>query len=200
MSLPAICGTTLAAVPAEIPYVHVDPEHVAAWRARLPAENTFRIGIIWQGNPRHGWDRHRSAPLASLEPLAKLKGVSLVSLQKGAGREQIEALGRRFPVFDLRDELDESGDPWVNTAAVMKSLDLVITVDTAPAHLAGALGVPVWLALARIIDWRWLRERDDTPWYPSMRLFRQERLGSWKEVFARMAEELRPLVEATHGT
>jgi hypothetical protein len=136
--------------------------------------------------------------LASLEPLAKVEDVSLVSLQKGPGREQIEALGKRFPIIDLHDELDESADPFVNTAAVMKSLDLVITVDTASAHLAGALGVPVWLALARITDWRWLRDRDDTPWYPSMRLFRQEQLGAWRAVFARMAEELRPLVAATH--
>lgn len=196
MSLPSICGTTLATVPAEIPYVNVDPERVAAWRTRLPGESTFRIGIVWQGNPRHGWDRHRSAPLASLEPLARLEGVSLVSLQKGSGREPIEALEKRFTVLDLGDELDASDGAFVDTAAVMQSLDLVVTVDTAAAHLAGALGVPVWLALARIADWRWLRDRDDTPWYPSMRLFRQERLGDWPEVFVRMAAELRPLVAA----
>jgi ADP-heptose:LPS heptosyltransferase len=134
-----------------------------------------------------------------LEPLARLEGVSLVSLQKGPGREQIKEIGKRFTVLDLCDELNESGDSFVNTAAVMQSLDLVITVDTAPAHLAGAMGVPVWLALARITDWRWLRDRGDTPWYPSMQVFRQERLGAWKEVFARMAEEVRPLAAATHN-
>jgi hypothetical protein len=198
MSLPAIFGTTLATVPADIPYVHVDPQRGAAWRGRLPDEQNFRVGIVWQGNPRHGWDHHRSTPLASLEPLAHLPGVSLVSLQKGAGREQMKGLGKRFTVLDFPDELDESGDPWVNTAAVMKSLDLVITVDTAVSHLAGAMGVPVWLAIARIADWRWLRDRDDTPWYPSMRLFRQQQVGDWHTVFARMAEELRPLVTARH--
>ncbi len=198
LSLPALFGTTLATVPADIPYVQVDPQHVAVWRDRLPDEQHFRVGIVWQGNPRHGWDHHRSAPLASLEPLARLPGVSLVSLQKGAGREQIEGLRNRFTLLDFRDEPDESGDPWVSTAALMKSLDLVITVDTAVAHLAGAMGVPVWLALARITDWRWLRDRDDTPWYPSMRLFRQQQLGYWRTVFERMAEELRSLVTARH--
>jgi tetratricopeptide (TPR) repeat protein len=198
MSLPAICGTTLATVPADIPYVQVDPERVAAWRERLPGGDSFRIGIIWQGNPRHGWDRHRSAPLLSLEPLARLDGVSLVSLQKGPGREQIGALGERFTVLDWGDELDASSGAFVDTAAVMQSLDLVVTVDTAAAHLAGALGVPVWLALARIADWRWLRDCDDTPWYPSMRIFRQKQVGDWRTVFEGMAEELRPLVAARH--
>jgi hypothetical protein len=196
MSLPAICGTTLATVPVDIPYLQVEPERVAAWRARLPGEGTFRIGIVWQGNPRHGWDRHRSAPLLSLEPLARLDGVSLVSLQKGPGREQIGELAKRFTVLDLGEELDAAGDAFVDTAAVMQSLDLVVTVDTASAHVAGALGVPVWLALARIADWRWLCDRDDTPWYPSMRLFRQQQLGDWHAVFACMADELRPLVAA----
>jgi tetratricopeptide (TPR) repeat protein len=198
MSLLAICGTTLATVPAETPYIVVDPERVTAWRDRLPEDGTFRIGIVWQGNPRHGWDRHRSAPLLSLEPLARLEGVSLISLQKGPGREQIEAVRKRITVLDLGDELDASGGAFVDTSAVMQSLDLVVTVDTAAAHLAGALGVPVWLALSRIADWRWLCEREDTPWYPSMRLFQQKQLGDWQTVFTAMAELLRSFVDARH--
>ncbi|HTU17699.1 MAG TPA: hypothetical protein VMG10_06505, partial [Gemmataceae bacterium] len=200
MSLPAICGTALATVPQAIPYVPVDSERVRAWCDRLPGEGTFRIGLVWQGNPRHGWDRHRSAPLASFEPLARVPNVTLISLQKGPGREQLDAVRKRFDVWDLGDELDESGGAFVDTAAVMASLDLVVTVDTAAAHLGGALGVPVWLALSRIADWRWLRERDDTPWYPSMRLFWQKQLGDWPTVFESMAEALRPMVDARQGS
>ena len=191
MSLPALCGTTtLMAVPAEVPYVRVDPGRIESWRRRLGDENGLRIGVVWQGNPRHPWDRHRSAPLASLEPLGRAAGVRLFSLQKGPGREQIGEVAGRFAVVDLGGELDEDGGAFLDTAAVMQSLDLVVSVDTAAAHLAGALGVPVWLALSRIADWRWLRERADTPWYPSMRLFRQKELGDWRTVFAGMAGEL----------
>lgn len=197
LSLPAICGTTLATVPQTIPYVPVDAERVAAC---LPGEGTFRIGLVWQGNPRHGWDRHRSAPLASFEPLARMANVTLISLQKGVGREQIEAVRKRFMVWELGAELDESCGAFIDTAAVMRSLDLVVTVDTAAAHLAGASGVPVWLALSRIADWRWIREREDTPWYPSMRLFWQKHLGDWPAVFASMAEALPPLVATRQGS
>lgn len=200
LSLPAICGTTLETVPQAIPYVVVDSARVAAWRAHLPGAATFRIGIVWQGNPRHVWDRHRSAPLASLEALARVAHVTLISLQKGAGREQLAGVRKRFAVWDLGDELDESGGAFVDTAAVMASLDLVVTVDTAAAHLAGALGVPVWLALSQIADWRWLREHEDTPWYPSMRLFWQKQLGDWPAVFASMAEALRPLAATRQGS
>jgi tetratricopeptide (TPR) repeat protein len=200
MSLPRLLGTTLETVPQGIPYVLVDSARVAAWRARLPGAGTLRIGIVWQGNPRHAWDRHRSAPLASWEALARVAHVTLISLQKGPGREQLDAVRKRFDVWDLGDELDESGGAFVDTAAVMASLDLVVTVDTAAAHLAGALGVPVWLALSRIADWRWLREHEDTPWYPSMRLFWQKQLGDWPAVFASMAEALRPLAAARQGS
>src|SRR5262249_31780852 len=152
-------------------------------------------GVIWQGNRHFQWDRFRSFPLEKLAPLAAVEGVRLVSLQKGYGAEQVQALKGHFAVTEL-EGVDEPGGGFLDTAAVMKCLDLVVTADTATGHLAGALGVPVWLALSAVADWRWLVGREDTPWYPTMRLFRQERLGDWDGVFARMAAELGRLVEA----
>jgi hypothetical protein len=128
-------------------------------------------------------------PLTQFAPLAAVPGVRLISLQKGAGSEQLAALGGLFPVVDLGDRLD-AGGPFLDTAALMKGLDLVVTCDTAVAHLAGALGVPVWVALALAPDWRWLLGRQDSPWYPTMRLFRQARRGEWGDVFARIAAAL----------
>jgi hypothetical protein len=193
LSLPALLGTTLATVPAEVPYLSADPALVGAWRKKLAAVPGLRVGVAWQGNPHHKWDRHRSVHLAAFAPLARVGGVRLVSLQKGPGAEQLAALRGRLPVVDFGDDLGASG-PYPDTAALMRGLDLVVTVDTATAHLAGALGVPVWVPLSTIVDWRWLLGREDSPWYPTMRLFRQAQLGDWGPVFARLAEELRALV------
>jgi hypothetical protein len=129
--------------------------------------------------------------LAQFAPLARVPGVRLLSLQKGLGREQIPALRGLFPVTDLGAELDEATGPFLDTAAVMMNLDLVVTSDTSIAHLAGALGVPVWVALQDVPDWRWLLDREDSPWYPTMRLFRQTTPGRWEDVFDRIAEALR---------
>jgi tetratricopeptide (TPR) repeat protein len=190
LSLPALFGTTLANVPGTVAYVQADPALVETWRQKLGlAEDGLHIGIVWQGNPRHGWDRWRSFPLTALAPLAEVPGVRLVSLQKGAGVEQLKSLRGQFSVVDLGDDLDREGG-FADTAAVMANLDLVVTADTAAAHLAGALGVPVWVALAAVADWRWLLGREDTPWYPTMRLFRQKRLKVWADVFNRMATQL----------
>jgi tetratricopeptide (TPR) repeat protein len=190
MSLPGLLGTTLATIPANVPYLAAEPAKLEQWRERLRGVSGFRVGIAWQGNPRHKGDRHRSFPLALLAPLAHVGGVSLVSLQKGAGNEQLAQ--SRFPVVDVGPELAD----FTDTAAVMMCLDLVISCDTAPVHLAGALGVPVWVALSTILDWRWLLDREDSPWYPTMRLFRQRRLGEWKPVFRHMARQLRRLVRS----
>jgi tetratricopeptide (TPR) repeat protein len=188
MSLPGLLGVTAQDVQAREPYLRVEPEREAVWRQRLAGVGGYKVGVVWQGNPRHAWDRWRSFPLRCLQPLAEVEGVSLVSLQKGPGLEQLA--WARLTVRTLEDELDAEG-AFVDTAAVMRCLDLVVTADTAAAHVAGALGVPIWLAVSQVSDWRWLREREDTPWYPSMRLFRQERLGDWEGVFARMATELK---------
>ena len=124
----------------------------------------FKVGIAWQGNAEHKRDRRRSVPLRAFAPLAAVPGVRLVSLQAGPGREQLFDHADRLTVLDLADQLEDFAD----TAALMSNLDLVITVDTAVAHLAGALGMPVWVALPLVPDWRWLLEREDSPWYPSM--------------------------------
>lgn len=193
-SLPRIFGTTLENVPANIPYLAADERLAERWRQELASHGEFKVGIAWQGSPKYRWDAKRSLPLASFEPLARVPGVRLYSLQKGAGSEQLGGLAGRFDVVDLGKRLDEATGPFLDTAAVIKQLDLVITSDTSIPHLAGALGVPVWLALSFVPDWRWLVDRDDSPWYPSLRLFRQPSRGDWQSVFRRMAEELERLV------
>ncbi len=189
LSLPGLFRTTVHTVPAQVPYLFADPQLAARWRDRLATVQGLKVGIAWQGNPRHSRDRLRSMLLTEFEPLARVEGVRLISLQRGPGMEQLAALGGRFAVLDL-GELDEATGTFMETAAVLSNLDLVITCDTATAHLAGALGVPVWVALPFAPDWRWLRERADSPWYPTMRLFRQERWGDWAGVFQRLAEAL----------
>jgi len=173
----------------------------------------FLVGIAWQGSPKYRFDRRRSIALTHFRPLAQVPGVKLISLQKGPGTEQLSALEQRvdsgqwtvggdaktpstvhrppFTVHHLGSRLDEASGAFMDTAAIMKSLDLVISCDTVIPHLAGALGVPVWVALPLVPDWRWLLEREDSPWYPTMRLFRQTRYGQWEDVFERMAEEMK---------
>jgi hypothetical protein len=189
LSLPFLFRTTLATIPATVPYVFAEPVLVEAWRRELAPIGSFKIGISWQGNPQHAWDRVRSIPLSQFAPLAGLPGVHLFSLQKGPGSEQVP--NAAFPITDLAGRLDEQSGPFMDTAAVMKNLDLIITADTALAHLAGALGVPVWIPLHFPPDWRWLLERDDSPWYPTVRLFRQQRRGDWQGAFERIVEALR---------
>jgi hypothetical protein len=197
-SLPFLLGTTLNTVPAAVPYVYADPGLVEHWRRELdrlaPRSGLgrgLRIGIAWQGNPTFRDDRWRSIPLARFEPLAKVENVQLISLQKGHGTEQLRGVAGHFDVVNLGNKLDEAAGPFMDTAAIMKNLDLVISSDTAVPHLAGALGVPVWVALPHVPDWRWLLQREDSPWYPTMRLFRQARDGDWESVFGRMADELK---------
>jgi tetratricopeptide (TPR) repeat protein len=189
LSLPGVFGTTPQNAPADVPYLAADPVLVEHWRREMaPDFPRFKVGVAWQGNPRFKGDRQRSMPLARFAPLARTPGVRLFSLQKGYGSEQLPDID--FSVTDLGQRLDEGSGPFMDTAAVMKNLDLVVTSDTAVAHLAGALGVPVWLALPYSPHWAWMLGREDTPWYPTMRLFRQRRPGDWEEVFGRIASEL----------
>ncbi len=193
MSLPGLFGTTLATIPAEVPYLFPEAGSIDRWREQLGPIGGLKIGIAWQGSPDHPRDRFRSIPLLQFAPLAGIAGVRLLSLQKGPGRDQLATVADRFAVTDLGPRLDD----FLVTAAVLSNLDLVITADTAVAHLAGALGVPVWVALPVAPDWRWLLAREDSPWYPTMRLFRQASWGDWEGVFRRMADELRERVVPT---
>jgi tetratricopeptide (TPR) repeat protein len=190
LSLPGLFNTTMENIPAKVPYLAADPKLLKTWRTRLRATPGLRIGIVWQGNPSYTFDQFRSVPLAQFEPLAQVNGVQLISLQKQAGVEQITTLAGRFTVIDLGDDLDTGSGPFMDTAAVMCNLDLVVTSDTAAAHLAGGLGVEVWVATSAAPEWRWMYDRADCPWYPTMRLFRQPRLGDWASVFRDMQSEL----------
>jgi tetratricopeptide (TPR) repeat protein len=194
LSLPHRLGTTHDTIPARVPYVFADEKLVESWRARLEEWDGFKVGIAWQGNPKCPGDRFRSIPLGRFVALAALAGVRLVSLQKGPGVEQLDEVREAWNVIDFGESLDAAGGAFMDTAAIMKNLDLVVTSDTATAHLAGALGVRTWVALPFMPDWRWLLERDDSPWYPTMRLFRQQQWGDWPEVFDRMARDLEALV------
>ena len=195
LSLPRILRTTLATIPANVPYLNTAPALSAHWQDQLRGVEGFKVGIAWQGNPEHTRDRRRSVPLHAFAPLACVPGVRLVSLQKGPGREQLPDLAYRLGLLDMTDRLKDFAD----TAALISHLDLVITVDTAVAHLAGALGIPVWLALPLTPDWRWLLEREDSPWYPSMHLFRQSTWGDWADVFEKLTEALRTQVDQIAG-
>lgn len=188
LSLPGILGTTLQSIPGDVPYLSADEQLQVEWRAKLGPESTIKIGIGWQGSPTYIGDNLRSIPLAQFAPLAQ-PGVELVSLQKGAGTEQLAGIAERFAVRAF-ENLDEQSGAFMDTAALIKNLDLVVTSDTALAHLAGALGAPAWVALPLEPDWRWLRERDDSPWYPTMRLFRQQNFSEWSPVFQRMAARI----------
>jgi hypothetical protein len=181
--------TTLDSIPASVPYLSVEAERIARWRADIGSRGV-RIGINWQGNRASPADRGRSLPLALFESISTLPEVRLISLQHGAGTEQIEECRRRFDVHTMPAEFDQGGNAFLDSAALLESLDLVITSDTALAHLAGALGRPTWLALPHVADWRWLEGRADSPWYPSMRLFRQSERGDWDGVFGQMRSQL----------
>jgi len=189
MSLPAAFGTLVETIPAAVPYLSAESERIRVWRDRLGASG-YKIGVMWQGSPQYQGDRERSVPLARFSPLAELSGVRLISLQKSHGLDQLEDLPAGMEVEQLGEDFDNGPDAFLDTAAVMMSLDLVVTVDTATGHLAGALGRPAWIALPAIPHWVWMLEREDSPWYPSLRLFRQTEPGNWSGVFARIADQL----------
>lgn len=189
-SLPHAFATRLDTIPTPIPYLHPESGLKEKWAARIGADG-YKIGIVWQGNPNPDADMARAMTLVSFAPIAALPNVRLISLQKGFGSEQIAALPASMKVETLGEDFDAGPDAFADTAAAMESLDLIISCDTSVAHLAGALGRPVWVALKKDAEWRWLRGRSDSPWYPTMRLFRQTQHGEWPSVFEAMAEAIK---------
>lgn len=190
MSLPLAFATTMASIPGEVPYLAAPAPLRADWRARLAANPGPRIGLVWAGRPEHRRDRDRSIALAALAPLAAT-GATFFSLQKGPAAAQAENPPAGMVLHDLRHALGDFAD----TAAAMSALDLVITVDTSTAHLAGATGNPVWVLLTQTPDWRWFLGREDSPWYPTARLFRQATRGAWAPVVARVHDALRDFIQ-----
>jgi len=187
--LPRLAGTRLDTIPAEIPYARADPAKSAAWAERLSAllpRGYRRIGIVWAGRPTHHNDRNRSTGLATLAPLTEIPGIALVSLQKGETQGQIGSYWGRAPLVNLGPELRDFGD----TMAVLECLERVVAVDTSVAHLAGAMGKAASVMLPYAPDWRWLLDRADSPWYPTLQLFRQGPDRSWDAVIGRIAKEL----------
>jgi hypothetical protein len=190
MSLPYLFGTTLDSVPWQGPYVQADPAKAASWRGSMEAaQGRLRVGVAWAGRPEQWDDRKRSITLEALAPLAQAGGVEFFSLQKGAGAEQAGSPPPGMKLHDLTARIQDFSD----TAALMSHLDLVITIDTSVAHLAGAMGIPTWVLVARAPDWRYHLDRSDNPWYPTMRLYRQERDGDWSGPIAQVAQALRGL-------
>jgi tetratricopeptide (TPR) repeat protein len=189
MSLPLVFGTTLASLPGPVPYLTPDEALVAKWRQRI-GEHGFRIGVAWQGNPEYGRDHYRSVPLRHFEPLSAIPGVRLISIQAVNGLDQLKSLPRRMKVETLGAEVTNNPEGLSEIAAVIANLDLLVTSDTGTAHLCGALGRPVFVALSDRADWRWMYQRADSPWYPTMRLFRQKAHGDWPGVFGEIAAEV----------
>ena len=192
MSLPHRLGTDISTIPNLVPYLRADDDLIASWSKRI-GEHGFKIGITWQGNPLSPVDKGRSISLNEYVELARIPGVRLISLQKGYGSDQVTKLPKDVTIETLGDEFDSGPDAFIDTAAVISTLDLVITADTAIAHLAGALGCRTWIALKYVPHWPWMLDRDDSPWYPTVRLFRQMRPDNWAPVFATIANELRLL-------
>ncbi len=191
LSLPAWHGTRPVTVPARAGYLKADPARTAQWRSRLQAIPGPLVALAWAGNPDMETGRYagRSPPLAALAPLMSIPQVSFISLQKGPGEEQLDALPFGSRIARL-PELDAGPDAFLDTAAVLKCVDLLVTSDTAIAHLAGGLGVPTWLCLMDEPDWRWMPSGADTPWYASMRLFRQSTRADWSAVYLEVADAL----------
>lgn len=202
MSLPKILEIEVDTIPTDIPYLFADEELVEFWKRKLSKDKNFKIGICWQGNPNYSTPFLRNAvaaksiQLLDLTPISEIPGVKLYCLQKMTGEEQLKNIPDDFNLHVFEGDFDNSHGRFMDTAAVMKNLDLVLTVDTSVAHLAGGLGVPVWLILPEPADWRWMLRETDSPWYPHMRLFRQPEPEDWDSVIQTVVQELKKLIDA----
>jgi tetratricopeptide (TPR) repeat protein len=197
LSLPRIFGTTLESIPSRIPYLFAERVLVERWGEKLQHVSGFRVGVNWRGRPGGGAHRQRDIPIDCVASLAQVPGVRLINLQTGDLKKELAAHCDSKSVVDLGDHIDQESGAFGDTAAIMMNLNLVISSDTSIPHLGGALGVPVWLATAFVPNWRWLQNRTDCPWYPTMRLFRQRASGDWAGVFAIIRAELDQIIRAT---
>ena len=204
LTLPLILNTQEETIPAMNPYLFADETLVALWKEKLKDDKNFKIGICWQGNPNYNTHFLRLVIASkfirssTFAPIGAISGVSIYSLQKDPADNVDESLPEGFIVHTFDGNFDKDHGRFMDTAAVMKNLDLVITVDTSIAHLAGGLGVPVWVMLPKPADWRWLLDRTDSPWYPTMRLFRQTVTGNWTTVIDEICEALKLRVREYH--
>lgn len=183
-------------IPQEVPYIHAPDRLIEYWGnvlAKSLEPSKRRIGIVWQGNPDHQADMFRSVPLSAMVPLANIEGVQLISLQQGAGTEQLKNWTGYKPIACLPNDIDKSSGAFMDTAAILHHLDCVVTSDTSMAHLAGALGMPTCVMLGFTPDWRWQQSRTDSPWYPTLSLFRQRKIGEWNPVI----DEIKDFLEKT---
>jgi tetratricopeptide (TPR) repeat protein len=198
MSLPAKFGTLLDTIPRNIPYFKADPERVAKWAARV-GDHGFRIGINWQGNPSGKIDEGRSAPLKQFLRFAEVPGVRIISMQKNHGLDQLNDVPAHIKVELLGDDFDTGKDAFLDTLAVLANVDLVVTTDTSLAHVTGGFGTRTFVALKEHPDWRWLLDREDSPWYPNHRLFRQVSFEQWDDPFIAMTEAIRKLAASKNN-
>lgn len=200
LSLPFILESDEQSIPREIPYVTPDPALVEQWRTKLSQDTQFKVGICWQGNSKYSTPFLRavvaakSVALKKFAPLGSVENVTFYNLQKETGTDQLSELPDNFKLVSFDQDFDQTNGRFMDTAAVIKNLDLVITIDTSISHLAAAIGTPTWTLIPEPPDWRWMIKRTDTPWYPNMRLFRQEESGDWDGVIAHIASELQKTV------
>jgi hypothetical protein len=192
LSLPLVAGTTLATIPAGPAYVSVPADRTASWRARIPDDGRLRVGVTWSGNRSYRNDRHRSMPLRDFKPILDVEGARFFVLNPNLTADDSELLRGLPNVTVLAEELRDFAD----TAAAIEALDLVVSTDTSVPHLAGALNKEVWILLGFAPDWRWLLERNDSPWYPSAKLFRQSAIGDWSDLVTRARQALERRVES----
>jgi tetratricopeptide (TPR) repeat protein len=186
LDMPFIFETTVETVPSGLPYIYADPSKSLHWRDKLSGPG-LKVGIVWAGSPEHGNDRYRSCSLKNFAPLGEIEGVRLYGLQKGQAARQMNEYAGILPVTNISEYFNDLAD----TAAAIDNLDLVVSVDTSVLHLAGAMGKTVWALLPYAPEWRWMLNRKDSPWYPTMRLFRQSNWNDWDQVFSSVAEELK---------
>lgn len=199
MSLPRMFNTQLQNIPCQVPYLQASKELTTYWADKLKDDHNFKIGIVWEGSPYYEQFKtaasKKSVPLNTFIPLTQLPGVSVYALQKMNGLEQLDALPNTVKIHRFDEDFDIKNGRFMDTAAIVNSLDLVISVDTSVAHLCGALARPVWVLLPSVADWRWMLNRTDCPWYPTMQLYRQNVQGDWQSVMQTVITQLKPLIE-----